>query len=98
MVLAQEFPKKMIEVRNHPASLVVRNRDNQHRSRDRRKEYIDDLERRVHQFEREGISVTTEVQAAAEKVTKENRLLRLLLAQHGVSVMEIEAYLYDGQD
>lgn len=71
----------------------VRIRDNQRRSRARRKEYIDDLEQRIRRFERQGVEATTEVQAAARKVAKENAWLRTLLVAHGVANNEIDNYL-----
>lgn len=74
-------------------SSSVRIRDNQRRSRARRKEYIDDLEQRLRRFERLGVEATTEVQAAARKVAKENTLLRSLLVTHGVPNSEIDDYL-----
>jgi hypothetical protein len=74
-------------------SPAVRIRDNQRRSRARRKEYIEDLEQRIRRFERQGVEATTEVQAAARKVAKENALLRSLLVAHGVSHYAIDDYL-----
>lgn len=71
----------------------VRIRNNQRRSRARRKEYIDDLEQRLRRFERQGVEATTEVQTAARKVARENALLRGLLVANGVSNSEIDDYL-----
>lgn len=71
----------------------MRNREVQRRSRARRKEYIEDLEKRVRQYERDGIKVTTEVQAAARKVAEENFWLHSLLEKHGISPVEIKDYL-----
>ncbi len=53
-----------------------RNTLNQRASRARRKDYIGDLERRLHAYEAQGIQVTAEVQAAARKVADENSALR----------------------
>lgn len=75
-------------------SLFLRNRDNQRRSRARRKDYVEDLETRAHQFEQEGVRISAEVQAAARKVAEENHLLRSLLALTGISAGEIEAYVH----
>ena len=47
----------------------------------------------MRRFERQGIEATTEVQAAARKVAKENILLRALLEAHGVKSIEIDDYL-----
>ena len=71
----------------------VRIRNNQRRSRARRKEYVEDLEQRLRQFERHGVEATTEVQTAARKVARENVLLRALLVTKGVSNNEIDEYL-----
>lgn len=68
-------------------------RDNQRRSRAKRKEYIEELEKRVQTFERLGAQAGVELQAAARKVARENCLLRALLGHHGVTRTEIETYL-----
>ncbi|KAI4177438.1 MAG: hypothetical protein LQ343_000419 [Gyalolechia ehrenbergii] len=72
---------------------LVRIRDNQRRSRARRKLYTQDLENRLRHFERRGFEVTAEVQVAARKVAKENCRLRSLLNLHGVTNAEIEEHL-----
>lgn len=74
-------------------SSSVRIRDNQRRSRARRKEYIQDLEKRLHKFQTEGIHATREVQEAGRKVAVENSLLRSLLILHGVSDQRVQEYL-----
>ena len=74
----------------------MRNRDIQRRSRARRKEYIEDLEKRIRQYERDGIKVTAEVQAAARKVAEENCLLRSLLEKHGIPTAQIKECLHNG--
>ncbi|PGH13056.1 hypothetical protein AJ79_03893 [Helicocarpus griseus UAMH5409] len=71
----------------------TRIRDNQRRSRARRKEYLQDLEKRVRKFEQQGVHATIEVQAAARKVARENELLRSLLRLRGATTGEIEGYL-----
>ncbi|KFY13345.1 hypothetical protein V492_03333 [Pseudogymnoascus sp. VKM F-4246] len=65
---------------------LARIRDNQRRSRARRKEYLQELEGRVRQCELTGVEASSEIQGAARKVIEENRRLRLLLAQHGLSL------------
>lgn len=75
------------------ATSSARIRDNQRRSRTRRKEYIHDLEQRLRSFERLGVTATQEVQAAGKKVATENILLRSLLMLRGVTETEIKAYL-----
>lgn len=58
------------------ASDLTRIRDNQRRARQRHREYIDSLERKVKQYESEGVQATVEIQAAARGVAKENDRLR----------------------
>ncbi|KAL2023050.1 hypothetical protein VTK56DRAFT_3960 [Thermocarpiscus australiensis] len=74
----------------------TRVRDNQRRSRARRKEYLQELEQRVRQAELHRVQASVEVQAAARKVAEENRKLRFLLRQHGVSDSSIEEFLRSG--
>ncbi|KAH7386739.1 hypothetical protein DE146DRAFT_747918 [Phaeosphaeria sp. MPI-PUGE-AT-0046c] len=78
----------------------VRIRDNQRRSRNRRKELIDDLQARVKDYERKGVTATQHMQHAARYVALENTRLRTLLARHGVQQAEVDAYLRscDGSD
>ncbi|EFX02784.1 hypothetical protein CMQ_2713 [Grosmannia clavigera kw1407] len=76
---------------------LARIRDNQRRSRARRKEYQQELEQRVRTYEEQGIEASTEVQQAARHVSEENRRLRTLLHHHGVPNSEIEAYLLSGK-
>ncbi|KAK9576878.1 hypothetical protein V6Z93_010326 [Aspergillus fumigatus] len=71
----------------------VRVRENQRRSRARRKEYIRDLELRVRRFESLGVEATLEIQAAGRKVATENALLWKLLRHHGVTQEEILEYI-----
>lgn len=71
----------------------ARIRDNQRRSRARRREYIENLEQRLHKFETLGVQATREVQAAGRKVAVENTLLRALLRLLGVSDHDIQEYL-----
>jgi len=75
------------------AQAQARNRENQRRSRARRKDYVAGLESRIRRFEREGVQATAEVQAAARRVKEENALLRGLLALAGVSTRRVEEYL-----
>lgn len=84
---------ELISFQAERTPLSVRIRNNQRRSRARRKEYIEDLEQRVRRFERQGIEATTEVQTAARKVARENALLRTLLVAKGVSNPQIDEYL-----
>ncbi|MCJ1328716.1 hypothetical protein MMC10_005393 [Thelotrema lepadinum] len=75
------------------AEYTTRNREHQRRSRARRKEYINDLEARIRQFEREGAQASVAVQIAAKRVVEENRLLREFLNAQGVSTAAIESHL-----
>jgi hypothetical protein len=72
---------------------LARIRDNQRRSRARRKEYLQELEARLRQCELQGIEASSEIQMAARRVANENKKLRGLLAQHGVGEDTVEAYL-----
>jgi hypothetical protein len=71
----------------------VRIRENQRRSRNRRKELIEDLQKRVLEHERQGVAATQDMQRAARRVADENLRLRSLLARHGVLQDEVESYL-----
>lgn len=72
---------------------AARIRENQRRSRTRRKEYVQRLEQRLWSFERLGVAATQEVQKAGRKVARENELLRSLLLLHGVTEKSVEEYL-----
>ncbi|TLD21637.1 bZIP transcription factor-like protein [Venturia nashicola] len=68
-------------------------RDNQRRSRARHKEFVDDLKRRIQEYERNGVEVTKEIQQTARRVHEDNLKLRQLLAQKGVSDAETNSFL-----
>ena len=70
---------------------MARIRDNQRRSRARRKDYLKELETRYRNCEQVGVSASTEIQAAAKGVVEENRRLRNLLKAYGVSDAEIDS-------
>lgn len=72
---------------------TIQNRNNQRLARARRKELIDDLQKRLHEYERRGVEASLEMQQAARLVTLENQRLRLLLAARGISQQEITAHL-----
>lgn len=72
---------------------LARIRDNQRRSRARRREYIAELEQRLRNFELEGVSASSEVQLAARRVAEENRQLRELLHKHGFQDEYITQFL-----
>lgn len=69
---------------------LARIRDNQRRSRARRKDYLKELETKYRNCEQVGVSASTEIQAAAKGVVEENRRLRDLLKAYGVSDAEID--------
>ncbi|KAF2751683.1 hypothetical protein M011DRAFT_2260 [Sporormia fimetaria CBS 119925] len=71
----------------------IRIRENQRRSRMRRKELIDHLQAEVKRYELEGVKATQQMQQAARKVAHENIRLRSLLAAYGVSQDEVDSYL-----
>jgi hypothetical protein len=56
-------------------------------------ELIRDLQNRVQQYERNGVTATQEMQRAARKVANDNVRLRALLARNGVSQEAVDAYL-----
>jgi hypothetical protein len=76
---------------------LARIRDNQRRSRARRKEYLQELEARLRQCELHGIEASAEIQLAARKVADENRKLRELLSLHGIREDSVEGYLQSSQ-
>jgi hypothetical protein len=70
---------------------LARIRDNQRRSRARRKEYLQDLEVRFRNCEQMGVEASAEIQAAARRVVDENKRLRALLKQRGLSDADIDS-------
>ncbi|KAI9897865.1 hypothetical protein N3K66_007721 [Trichothecium roseum] len=71
---------------------VMQDRENQRRSRARRKDYVQDLETRLREYERRGVGATVEMQQAARAVEAENSALRSILADF-LAPREIEARL-----
>lgn len=86
---------------------LARIRDNQRRSRQRRKDYMQELEAKVREFEHQQVQATVEMQSAARKVNGENTLLREkhrrleaenaglreLLSEYGISETEVDRRL-----
>ena len=62
---------------------LARIRENQRRSRARRKDYTLELEARLRKCELLGVEANAEIQFAARRVADENRRLRALLAEKG---------------
>ena len=77
---------------------LTRIRDNQRRSRARRKEYLQELETKLRQCELQGVEVSIEIQTAARRVADENIKLRGLLAQNGIDKNGIEIFLGDSEN
>ncbi|KAM4058279.1 hypothetical protein HRG_014613 [Hirsutella rhossiliensis] len=75
---------------------LVRIRDNQRRSRARRREYVQELEQRLRVYELQGIEASTEIQMAARTVAEENKQLRELLNKHGFSDGHVAHFLQSG--
>ncbi|KAF2631257.1 hypothetical protein BU25DRAFT_407779 [Macroventuria anomochaeta] len=74
---------------SHKAQNLARIRDNQRRSRARRKEYLQELEAKLRSCDQVGIEASAEIQSAARKVLDENKKLRALLLGRGVSDADI---------
>ncbi|KAF2467678.1 uncharacterized protein BDR25DRAFT_291654 [Lindgomyces ingoldianus] len=72
---------------------LARIRDNQRRSRARRKEYLQELEAKLRNCEQMGVEASAEIQSAARKVLEENRKLRALLLERGVPEADIAAVM-----
>ncbi|KAF2871721.1 hypothetical protein BDV95DRAFT_47464 [Massariosphaeria phaeospora] len=81
----------MNETKASKAQNLARIRDNQRRSRARRKQYLHELEAKLRSCEQMGIEASSEIQSAARKVLEENRKLRALLRERGVLDTEIAA-------
>ncbi|KAF2728300.1 hypothetical protein EJ04DRAFT_528751 [Polyplosphaeria fusca] len=81
----------MNESKASKAQNLARIRDNQRRSRARRKEYLQELEAKLRGCEQMGVEASAEIQSAARKVLEENRKLRALLRDRGVTEAEITA-------
>ncbi|KAI9869782.1 MAG: hypothetical protein M1830_005092 [Pleopsidium flavum] len=77
---------------------LARIRDNQRRSRARRKGYLQDLEGKFRNCELLGVEASSEIQAAARRVAEENKRLRLLLRSRGVPESEINNYVGKSTD
>ncbi|WQF76263.1 hypothetical protein CDEST_01277 [Colletotrichum destructivum] len=72
---------------------ATRIRDNQRRSRARRKELINELQRKVQEYERQGIEASLPMQTGASEVAAENSRLRALLASRGLSNEQVDSHL-----
>ncbi len=68
-------------------------RNNQRRSRARRKEYLHELEAKLRKYESTGVEASIEIQASARLVAEENKRLRALLQSRGIMSQEIDTAL-----
>jgi hypothetical protein len=98
-----EYPKRKLLIyrccmQSSSSSDLARIRENQRRSRARRKEYIQYLENRLLGFERLGVEASTEMQNAARKVAIENECLRSLLKLRGMTEIDIDEHLHSDRD
>jgi hypothetical protein len=73
-------------------------RDNKRRFRSRQKEYVADLERSVREYQRKGVQATKEVQIAAQRVARENVLLRQLLRYQGIDNNVVDSWIQKDDD
>ena len=76
-----EMPHELLSRDNHPSSPPMkpnpaRVRENQRRSRARRKEYLEELEARLRNYETLGVQASIDVQHSARAVLVENARLR----------------------
>ncbi|KAI0508480.1 hypothetical protein F5B22DRAFT_620714 [Xylaria bambusicola] len=71
----------------------AQNRENQQRSRARRKAYVARLEEKVRDYESREMRATLEMQAVAREVAWTNERLRELLRMKGVGREEVDGFL-----
>lgn len=67
-------------------------RENQRRSRARRKQYLQELEEKFRKCEVVGAQASSEIQSAARRVLEENHRLRSMLKARGVTDQEINSF------
>ncbi|KAI1381771.1 hypothetical protein F4677DRAFT_3328 [Hypoxylon crocopeplum] len=71
-------------------------RENQRRSRARRKEYIQELEKRLKLCHSQGVEATLEVQHAARRVAEDSKKMRVLLNSLGFDNDRLNYFLRTG--
>ncbi|KAK6527539.1 hypothetical protein TWF694_004522 [Orbilia ellipsospora] len=71
-------------------------RDNKRRYRARKKEYVEEIERKLQDYQQQGIQASREIQVAALRVVEENTRLKELLRHVGVDDCTIQAWLQGG--
>ncbi|KAK9390369.1 hypothetical protein V1515DRAFT_590135 [Lipomyces mesembrius] len=72
---------------------LARIRENQRRSRARKREYVADLETKIRSCQEEGLQLNIQIQRTARRVVDENRKLRELLSKVGVDDRMVEDWL-----
>ncbi|KAK9334025.1 hypothetical protein V1520DRAFT_783 [Lipomyces starkeyi] len=75
------------------ADHLARIRENQRRSRARKREYVADLETKIRSCQEEGLQLNIQIQRTARRVVDENRKLRELLSKVGVDERMVEDWL-----
>ncbi|KAK9377154.1 uncharacterized protein V1513DRAFT_456581 [Lipomyces chichibuensis] len=75
------------------ADHLARIRENQRRSRARKREYVADLETKIRSCQEEGLQLNIQIQRTARRVVEENRKLRELLSKVGVDERMVEEWL-----
>ncbi|KAF2645959.1 hypothetical protein P280DRAFT_532397, partial [Massarina eburnea CBS 473.64] len=71
------------------AQKLARTRENQQRSRERKRVYLSEVEAKLRGYEQMGVEVSVEIQNAARRVLDENRKLRSILYERGVSEADL---------
>lgn len=91
------IPRKIILTGVNPqSSNLIRVRNNQRRSRARRREYVAELERKLHECQAQGLEPCTPdgaPQDTIRRLEEENRKLRELLALSGVQQASVDTHL-----
>ncbi|KAI5779907.1 hypothetical protein DFH27DRAFT_365079 [Peziza echinospora] len=91
----QKSPTASSEI-SAATSNASRLRDNQRRSRARKKEYLATLEAKFQECQRMGVEASIEIQNAARAVVKENMRLKELLRKTGFGEEEIDRWIVEG--
>ncbi|KAK9325464.1 hypothetical protein V1517DRAFT_314209 [Lipomyces orientalis] len=78
---------------NSSTDHLARIRENQRRSRARKREYVADLEEKIRSCQEEGLQLNIQIQRTARRVVEENRKLRELLSKAGFDERAVEDWL-----
>ncbi|KAI9863608.1 MAG: hypothetical protein M1813_003631 [Trichoglossum hirsutum] len=87
------MPPSIPKVTTKKAATLARVRDNQRRCRNRRREYIADIERKLRDYEAGKDPTDVDVRDTIKRLEQENKRLRALLAAAGLPQVWMEAYL-----